>query len=58
MKTINKIRSKDPDIYDTGKAWFSDVDGGGEGEDEGQEDDEDSEEEGMSESKARYINGA
>lgn len=22
MKTINKIRSKDPDIYDTKKEWF------------------------------------
>ena len=23
MKTINKIRSKDPDIYNSGKEWFS-----------------------------------
>lgn len=27
MKTINKIRSKDPDIYDTGKTWFTKGDG-------------------------------
>lgn len=24
MKTINKIRSKDPDIYDNEKEWFDD----------------------------------
>lgn len=23
MKTINKIRSKDPDIYDAKKEWFT-----------------------------------
>lgn len=26
MKTINKIRSKDPDIYDTKKEWFHEDD--------------------------------
>lgn len=26
MKTINRIRSKDPDIYDSKKEWFADED--------------------------------
>ncbi len=38
MKTINKIRSKDPDIYDAKKEWFTPGDeaaGGSGGGDDG-----------------------
>lgn len=36
MKTINKIRSKDPDIYDAKKEWFKPGDKAGGGRSSGE----------------------